>query len=278
MLVSLLSVLAVGVVESVRRHAQLAQRSVEAVQMQESADSALRVRLLELSAAAPGNGAAISPGMDSTNVLGVAVSLKIEMEAGRVDLNSADRDLLTAVFAANSFSADDAAALAERVVDWRDADDQRTAQGAERPEYQRAGQDGPGNRPFESISEVRRVLGLENLSAELLDAFTVYSHVAGVRENAAPPAVLRALQWADKKKLGGRQWLNQQASGSLQSSATRNLAGELLRLTACIDASEQRLCRIAIVRLTGDAQRPVQVFRWETADAAATVEPEHTAM
>ena len=266
LLVSLLSVLAVGVLESVRRHAQLAQRSFEAVQLQEVADSALRIELLELSAPAAGSTSPPSIGAHqtshSTMVLGVAVTLTIGFEAGRIDLNAADRDLLTAVFAASDFSADDAATLAERIIDWRDPDDQRTSQGAERPEYQSAGRhDGPRNRPFKTITEVRRVLGMENVSDELLDAFTVYSHVAGVRESAAPPAVTRALHWAD----GRQQSISLAPTALRHESVTRNLAGELLRVAACIDGPEQHLCRIAVVRMTGNPQRPWQVFKWETA-------------
>jgi general secretion pathway protein K len=268
MLVSLLSVLAVGVVESVRRHSQLVQRSVERLQMQESADSALRIRLLELSASTPGSSPSMSAGAEPTTVLGVTVSLQSEMETGRVDLNTADHDLLMAVFAASDFSADQASSFAERIIDWRDADDLQTEHGAERTEYQRAGRfDGPRNGPFESVSEVRRVLGLENLSAEVLDAFTVYSHLGEVRQSAAPPVVTRALQWADRKKLGGRQWLDRDGGTSQLAASRSNPAGELLRLTACVDSQGQRLCRVAIVRMTGDAQRPTQVFRWETAGA-----------
>ena len=273
LLVSVLSVLAVGVLGSVRRHAQLAQRSFEAVQLQEVADSALRIRLLELSEPAPGSGAPRPLGVSSTSVLGIAVVLTIGLEAGRIDLNAADRDLLVAAFAANHFSIDDAGTLAERILDWRDADDGRTSQGAERPEYQSAGrQDGPRNGPFESVSEVRRVLGLENLSDELLGAFTVYSHVASVRESAAPPVVMRALQWADSRQLGGHRWINHEIKVPQQNSAARTLAGELLRMAACIDGLEGHLCRVVVVRITGNPQTPWQVFKWETASSEASTQ------
>lgn len=272
-LVSLLTVLAVGTLESVRRHGQLAQRSFEAVRLREIADSAIRVRLLELSEPAAGLPTLPIVGKRSMAVYGIPVALTVELEAGRIDLNDAGVELLTAAFAANEYPADEALSLAQRIIDWRDADDERRPRGAERPEYQREGRrDGPRNAPFEAVSEIRRVLGAGKVTEDLLDAFTVYSHNASVREDSAPRVVARALRWADERQLGGHRWMTDQPPQVIGAAAA-SLVGEVVRLTACTGVPASHLCREAVVRLTGRPQRPTQVFAWETVAAEVSEEP-----
>jgi NADPH-dependent 2,4-dienoyl-CoA reductase/sulfur reductase-like enzyme len=63
-----------------------------------------------------------------------------------------------AVFAANDVAETTAGALAARVIDWRDTDDQPAALGAERSEYQRAGRvPGPCNAPSRRSQSCRRL-------------------------------------------------------------------------------------------------------------------------
>jgi general secretion pathway protein K len=255
-------VLALSVVEATRRHGQLARNSFDVVQDQELADSAIRLAILELSSPAS---QAASRGVTGRafDIFNRSIAVGLDYESGRVDLNAAPLDLLTAVFAGNQFSEVAARELADRITDWRDADDERAAHGAERSEYLQAGRtSGPRNGSFESVPELAQVLGLERLNDELLDAFTVYSHSTSVREDTAPPVVMRALSWADAQQFGGHRWLTGEPRAA-QFEQARSLAGEAVRLRACVP-SIAALCRVAIVRFTGSTQRPVQVFAWYT--------------
>ena len=110
------------------------------------------------------------------------------------------------------------------------------------------------------------MLGSERISNDLYDSFTVFTHVPGSVESAAMPAVRQALAWADQRLLGGHRWLSdapnagQSAFGTPSAAA---LTGEVVRLRACITHSTER-CRVAVVRLTGNLKRPLQVFEWRT--------------
>ena len=107
-------------------------------------------------------------------VLGASVEVTVERDLGRVDLNTASNALIFAVFAANGVEDDRAHLLADRIEDWKDADDSARDHGAERSQYVAAGLHYvPRNGPFESVDELRQVLGCAEIDAALFDAFTV---------------------------------------------------------------------------------------------------------
>ena len=86
------------------------------------------------------------------------------------------------------------------------------------------------------------------------------------RATAAPAAVRRALMWADRRQSGGHRWLTDEpqiGAGSLAADPTA-LIGEVLRVQACLRGSAAVRCRVATVRLTGNINKPLQVFEWKT--------------
>lgn len=264
-LISLLSVLALSVVDAARRHAQLARNSFTALQEQEFADSAIRLAILRFGSISEQLRMASSGvGNNVFQVFGNSIAVSLSHESGRVDLNAADRDLLIAVFAANGFDEVRAQSFASRILDWRDSDDQRAPDGAERDDYQAAGRSfAPRNAPFESAEELTQVMGLAEIDTSLLDAFTVHSHSTGVREQVAQTAVLRGLAWADGKRLGGHAWLVQGNRGT-HFGEGQTLAGTTVRLNACVPTKRPLLCRVATVLFTGDQTRPALILGWQT--------------
>lgn len=237
---SLLTVLAVGALEATRRYGQLAHRSFEAAQASELADSAIRVAVLELTAPAPQTAAAPPPSTLIVRVFDQQLVVQVEREARRVDLNAADETALATILTSKGMDEIHAKAIAARIVDWRDSDDEMGAHGAERTEYRRAGRSsGPRNGAFETISELRQVLGAETLTDEMLDDFTVYSHMRQV-----------------------------QAQGLAEFGA---LAGEAARLVACAKIEHTNVCRVAIVRFTGNRVQPALIYSWSTQYAHPSV-------
>lgn len=240
---SLLTVLAVGALEVTRRHGQLAHRSFEVVQASELADSAIRMALLQITA--PGEQAASHPISNPTTVrvFEQSIEVRIERETQRADLNAADEALLASALSSQGMDDADARALAARIVDWRDIDDEAGIQGAERTDYRRVGRSGPRNGPVETVSELRQVLGAESVTDQMLRAFTVYSH-AKVAESAA-------------------------ADGSAEPwHEPGMLAGEAVRLSACATELRTVVCRVAIVRLTGNRAQPALIYSWTTGERA----------
>jgi len=267
-LIALLTLLAGAVVTLSVSHRRTAARYAESVQADLTLDAAIRVVMLRL--IAPPDHAQPWPlgEAQSVSVLDESVSLIVQRETGRVDLNTADLDLLTALFAANGWREDEARSMAARIVDWRDPDDETGPGGAESREYRAAHLSyGPHNGPFESVDELRQVLGSERISSDLFDSLTVFTHSPNCVESAATPDVKRALAWADQRQLGGHRWLSDASIGGrsgIGAASATVLSGEVLRLRACVSHPTGR-CRVAVVRLTGNVRKPLQVFEWRAA-------------
>lgn len=125
---------------------------------------------------------------------GVSVEVALFDEQGKIDLNEAGPQLLQGLFESVGLAEPAALAQTGAIIDWRDADQMRSPQGAEEAEYQAVGLKGPGNGPFESLEELRQVLGMtEELYQQVLPALTIDSNKAEINPLVAPREVLLAL-------------------------------------------------------------------------------------
>jgi len=106
-------------------------------------------------------------------------------QARKIDVNRASARQLAEGFEALGFSAEDAAALAARTIDWRDSDDHPQPRGAEADAYLAAGLlSQPRNDRFVSLDEVGTLIGMPpDGSKELHEQFVV------TRSIVAPPPI-----------------------------------------------------------------------------------------
>ena len=120
------------------------------------------------------------------------VEMTVTDVGGLVDLNMASARLLEWLLLGLGLAADKAAATAAAIVDFRDEDDTPSPNGAEAAAYQAAGlQHGPKNAPFETVTELDQVLGIDlPLLARLRLITTVHSGQPGIDPTKAPPEVL----------------------------------------------------------------------------------------
>ncbi|HVJ36761.1 MAG TPA: type II secretion system minor pseudopilin GspK [Stenotrophomonas sp.] len=126
---------------------------------------------------------------------GVPVQVRIVDEGGKVDLNNASPALLAGLLRALEVEPGRAQALSAAIVDWRDRDSLQSPGGAEDPDYASAGVAyGAKDAPFESLGELRLVLGMDaELYRRLLPNVTLYAQHAQPLPAFAPPPVLTAL-------------------------------------------------------------------------------------
>lgn len=130
---------------------------------------------------------------------GSRMEVRIRGEGARLNINrllgSRDRVILKNLFILWGLSNDEADVLIDRLIDWVDDDIGRQPNGAEAAEYLAAGiPDAPPNRPFRSVEEMGRVLGMEMLEAVhpgWRDAFTIFGD-GKVDVNEAPADILQA--------------------------------------------------------------------------------------
>ena len=127
---------------------------------------------------------------------GYTLEVRVLDESAKVDLNVAAPELLIGLITAVGGDYDRARQIAGAVADFRDADTLLTPEGgAEEPQYQAADlPHGAKDRPFESPTELRQVLGVDQaLYEKLLPHVTVYTGLARPNPTFASPEVLRAL-------------------------------------------------------------------------------------
>lgn len=125
---------------------------------------------------------------------GDAIAVRIDDEAGKVDLNIAGSELLGALLLGAGDRPELVEAHVAAILDYRDHDDIRSISGAERSDYAAAGRDGPRNAAFVAFEEVGEVLGLPpDLVARLAPHVTVYSGQEGVDPAAASIELLGLL-------------------------------------------------------------------------------------
>jgi len=272
-LTSLLILLATAATALTRAHDRMAARAGQTIAAEAIADSAVRLTLLRLSA--PGVEEQL-PGFSMQSRLqlfGQEIAIRVEREAGRVDLNAAEAPLIAAVLVASGLDSQTSRSFASRIVDWRDGDDRPEAGGAVAEQYRSAnvGYE-PRNAPFESIEELRQVLGSADVSARALDAFTVFSTQSPtIAPEFAHPLVHRALTIrANESTERSPQDLERAEPPPVPPSVPLGSSGPLtrqvVRIHACPAQLPVALCRTAIARLTGNSQRPFLIYAWYTED------------
>lgn len=159
----------------------------------------------------PGQSTALDPWSDlsliATDTLAQgdtrAVS-RIYDAGARIQINRASEADLRRFLSALAIDAGVADRLAQRIADWRDADDFRRARGAERDDYLRTGARRlPTNADFQSVDELRDVDGM---SPELYARIAPFVTVLGtgqVNLNAAPREVLMSLPGMGDETIAG---------------------------------------------------------------------------
>ena len=127
---------------------------------------------------------------------GYQVEVAILDESAKIDLNVATPDLLIGLMTAVGTDYARARQLAGAIADFRDPDDLLTPEGgAEDPQYASAGLPyGAKDRPFESVPELRQVLGMDStLYEQLRPHATVYTGQARPIPTFASLTVLQAM-------------------------------------------------------------------------------------
>lgn len=126
---------------------------------------------------------------------GAEITVRLSDESAKIDINTANNELLKGLFRHAGLSEEDATSLLDAVLDWRDPDPLKRPFGAEEPDYARAGLKGrPANYPFQSTEELQLVLGLRAETYQrIAPMITVYSRQSGVNPQLARRPVLLAI-------------------------------------------------------------------------------------
>jgi general secretion pathway protein K len=275
-MLALLTVIANNLVFSLRTEVQSTANSVASIRAEAAADAGVFKAIQELTRPETdlqrwqGNGLVHEWAFDN-----IAMQITILDEAARIDLNSAPDILLSSMFRSLGLDDTTASSLADAVVDWRDPDDLRKINGAEREDYIAAGKDYvPRNANFESVEELRLVLGMnDTIFWRTLPLVTVHSGRTGVSSLVAPRAVLLALPGATPDQVESfvaqRESLLWQGLPITEASFAATSNASPLRDTFSIQVravlgENTVFSREAVVRTTGNLKEPVVFLAWRS--------------
>jgi len=191
----LLTVIASGFAFSMRSEALATRNALDLARVRAAADGAIERTAFELSRPQVPDAWQPDGAGHSWQDGDVTITASAVDEAARIDLNVAPDVLLKSMLTAQGVDDDKAAHLADAIADWRDPDDFKRPNGAEDADYRAAGlKYGPANGPFETVSELGRVLGMTpDIYARVVNLVTVYSRQPGINPNTASRDVLLAL-------------------------------------------------------------------------------------
>lgn len=198
---ALLATLAAGFATDTRTESRLARNLKENTQAEALADAGVHhgaLHLFRLPSEQPWRYAETGY---SFALGGGRVTVRLEDEDGKVDLNFAPRALIEGLIIAIGAEPELAATLAERIQDFRDPDQDPRPLGAEDETYFALGfVQGAKDAPFVALNELLLVLGMtEALYLRLLPHVTIWSGSEGIDPLRAAPEVLRAIPGMDEQ-------------------------------------------------------------------------------
>jgi len=278
----LLAVIAASFASGARTEARLARNQIANAQAEALADGGVHRAVLGLLELEPER-AWQADGSVRELPLGTGlVQIAIEDEDGKIDLNTAPVALLAGLFGVLGLSQDEARAMAERIVDYRDPDHDPEPQGAEDPDYLALGlAAGAADREFIGTSELLNVLGMtRELYERALPYVTIYSGAEGVDPVRAPRPVLEALpgmtpQLLERLVNAGDDFdpfFEIEDESLLEELEfyflpTRDAVFTVRALARTADGGT--FLREAVIELDGGADRPFLVLEWRRGRLAA---------
>jgi Tfp pilus assembly protein PilV len=250
----LLSGLAGAAAFMARTEAVLTHKMGEFAQAESTTDAALVNAIAMLSDEKTSRHPQLDGQPQSWEFHGIPVMVSISNEAGRIDVNTADDDLILAFLYSQGISETGAATMRRDLRAYQRADN--------------------GPAPVGTLRMLEELKKIPSWAAHnpdcWNDSLTVYTGLPNVNASEASGSVALALKWASDHRMSNREWANPSASSS--NNADRSLLGEVIRITAStaplpgVTASSEW-----IGRLTGDPREPALTMRWSHKPSASNL-------
>jgi general secretion pathway protein K len=238
----------------------------DAAQQEALAEAAVNRAVLALLEPRPERRWRVDSAEQTFSFAGATLTVAIQDELGRVDINHADTPLVTAALRASGLPAQVASETADKILDWRDAGSTKRLNGAKAPDYAAAGLAyRPRNRSLQSVGELKLVLGITPEIFRRLEPFvTVHSGKAMIDPQFAPEKLLAAISGASASTPGTQ-------GASLNSPAKRpgiidpNIPLDGRSFSIRVASGKTGAVREAVVRLTTSPAKPYWLLSWRAA-------------
>lgn len=207
------------------------------------------------------------------------VLISVQNTTGLVDLNTASPELLLRLLAVLDVADDAKIHLVDAIVDWRDKDGVRRSYGAEDSEYALQGLAyGAKDGPFNALSELQNVLGMDNDSYGKLAAhLTLFSQKNKINPQFASAELLRITTGLDEQAVADfvlQRWESNgadrsflQGYGGIFSTAK----GSIFKISGVAEVYGTKARIDATVLLVADQYKPYTLLSWRSNEWVTTV-------
>ena len=253
---AMLAIVTLSVSQIVRANAGMAHGRAQVAALDGVADAAVNITILSMLGPRPSQ-----PRLDGTVFAvpfeGHVARVSVRDESGLIDVNLAPPPVLQQLLLDAGLDASAAAAVTERILDWRGSGASHTG-----------GESGAGGhrQRFQSVTELLNVDGITPaLYRRIAPLLTVYSQKAGISPAFADLAVLNVYRPIDQAAESAWRRLEEERAGLRAPEPGPGVAvGHAFTITAEVaGADAARVVRTATIRLTGRADNPLLVYRWE---------------
>ena len=270
----LMMVLAAGYSTTVRTETRSAAFNLQAAQARAVAEAGVWLAIQDLGRTGPGDPWQAEGGKTDYSYRHGHVEVRIQDQAGLLDLNKVNPDLLQTFMDSMDIGVEESRQITGAILDWRDRDHLVSQPaGAEEPDYRFAGYPyGVKNGPFNSVEELRRVMGVnEAIFQKLSPDFTVHSQIPGINPDVATDTILMALFGMDPESIrllrAGRDQTAGTAGQSAQAGSpptvTRSTQGISFMITSTGTVNDTRVVLEVVICRGCSADSPYSILAWE---------------
>ena len=260
-LLTLLTILAAGYSYTMRTETKLTIHGVELAKARAIAEAGLWLAVADLLKPQLQRQWLTDGTLYKLDFGGGQIHLRLQDEAGRIDLNTADGALLRGLLEKAAQPGDDVDFMLNAILDWRNP-------GAEDGDYEYAGYSAKG-APFNSIEELRLVAGMTNdIFARIYPTLTLHSRQQGIHPQVAPREVLLSLTGADEEQIDAFLLArsNRNESVPLQPGIDNRFfsgaSGIAFSITSEGITGHSKLKLDVVITLIQDARLPYSVLSW----------------
>ena len=235
--------------------------SLARLQAQAAADGAINFAIQSL--LSPLGSTPLSLGGEFTNIrlFNRDVAVKVEDEAGKIDITTANLPLLAALMHEVGVPPPEAEFIAENAVAWRLPQNTTMRNDSDEP-YSEAGRSyGPRHGPFRAVPELRLVLGMTDLIQTAVVPFiTIWSDHAGIDRVVASDTVLGVLAAANDSLAVSE--IQRRKSGSDVGTSSRPVLNRTFSIMARVTSANVAIERHAVIRFVFGKRKPYVVLDW----------------
>lgn len=203
---------------------------------------------------------------------GETIHITIRSESAKIDINTAHPDLIKGLLRNAGIDGQALEALLDAMQDWRDADDLRRVNGAEKEDYIAAGKTQyPSNSNFQTIEELRQVLGMtEAVYRRIAGQITVYSGQSGINSAIASRDVLLAIPGVDPGSVDAYIASRELPPGQIvpvfpPAQAFSAGDGNVFSIVSDVKLSDNsRFIREAVARIEQKPKEPAVFLAWRS--------------